>query len=88
MRDKERVLHWAFLGSLVLAVVSVIVTGVVLAQTPVGQETRGCPPDACDPLVDISHRQAVFFIGVGVTLVLLAISAVLHYYAGKHKSDL
>lgn len=88
MRDKARVLHWAFLGSLVLAVVSVIVTGVVLAQTPVGQDTRGCPPDACDPLLDISHRQAVFFIGAGVTLVLLTIAVVLRYYAGKPKRDL
>jgi branched-subunit amino acid ABC-type transport system permease component len=50
-----------FIGAFFLAV-----------RTPIGRSLRGCRQNVpCDQLPDSSHRQAVFFLGMGLATVVL-----------------
>lgn len=56
---------------LLIAVLMFVNAFVAAANTPLGKDLSGCRPNAaCDPSTDPSHRQDVFFLWMGATLVV------------------
>jgi hypothetical protein len=63
---------------LILGAFMFIGSFVVAANTPMGIDTRGCTPHRpCDVGADPSHRQSVFFVWMGATLIVFAGGVVL-----------
>jgi hypothetical protein len=69
---------------LILAAVMFVGSFVAAAQTPIGRDLSGCRANVpCDPNSDPSKRQDVFFLAMGMTLVVFAGGLVLRSVGGR-----
>lgn len=72
---QRRVMRLKIAGTalFLLALLMFVGSFVAAARTPMGRDLTGCQKGVpCDPSADPSHRQNVFFLWMGATLIVLA----------------